>query len=319
MVKVSKLLVICGPTATGKTSLGIRLAKKLGGEIISADSRQVYKGMDIGTGKDLPKGARIKKDKKLGLGFYDFEGVPVWLLDVVRPNQEFSVAHYVDFCWPVLEAIWQRGKLPILVGGTGFYIKGVVDGIDTLGISPDWGLRKRLEAYTPEQLFDLLARLDPGKAASMNVSDRKNPRRLVRAIEIASKKDEVKKKERVKINPLFIGLKAPMRKLYERIDKRVNGQLRQGAKKEVGSLLKKGYLWELPAMSALGYRQWRAHFEEGEAVEEVVKRWQYDEHAYARRQMTWFLKEKRINWFDVTSPNFEEKVEKKVSSWYTKN
>lgn len=322
---MNKLLVICGPTATGKTSLGTHLAKKIGGEIVSADSRQVYKGMNIATGKDLPKGAKLKKDKKTNLGFYEFETVPVWLLDVVFPNQEFSVALFIDLAWQVVLDIWKRGKLPILVGGTGFYIKGVVDGIDTLGISPDWSLRRRLQTYTLSQLFDLLARLNSEKAALMNVSDRQNPRRLIRAIEVALKKEEAKKgrqekpgKKKIKLNALFIGLKAPMRKLYERIDKRVEAQFRKGAKKEVKSLLKKGYSWDLPAMTALGYRVWREHFEKGESIRQVVSRWQYHEHAYARRQMTWFLKDKRINWFDITKPGFEKRVEKKVLSWYTK-
>jgi len=322
---MDKLLVICGPTATGKTTLAVSLAKKFDAEIISADSRQVYKGMDIATGKDLPKQAKVKKDVQTGLDYYLFDSIPVWLLDVVRLNEEFSVANFVDLAGRVLGRIWTKGKLPIVVGGTGFYIKALVDGIQTLGISPDWTLRKQLETRSWQELFEMLARLDSEKAASMNVSDRQNKRRLVRAIEVALAKNhmgktKLKKEIRKKrhINPLFIGLKAPMKDLYERIDRRINRQLEEGAKREVESLLNQGYSWELPAMTALGYRQWQKYFKEGESIEKVMSLWKSGEHDYARRQMIWFEKERRINWFDITKVGFGKEVEKKVRSWYPK-
>jgi len=328
---MNKLLVICGPTAAGKTSLGVKLAKRFDGEIVSADSRQVYMGMDIATGKDLPWNAKQKiKNEKLQIKTkegkvlkpYRFRKIPVWLLDVVLPNQEFSVAHYVELAHQVISDIHRRGKLPILVGGTGFYIQGVVFGIDTLGIPPDWKLRRRLEKYSLQELYDLLARLDPEKAASLNVSDRRNPRRLIRAIEVALAKNHKRKKKTSKKNKknfdtLFIGLKAPMRKLYKRIDKRIEEQLKKGAEKEVKSLLRKDYDFNFPAMSALGYREWREFFEKEKTREEVIKRWKYNEHDYARRQMTWFLKNEKICWFDITKKGFEKEVEKKVLFWYT--
>ena len=149
---MNKLLIICGPTATGKTSLGIKLARKFNGEIVSADSRQVYKGMDVATGKDLPVGSKYQvssiKYQKIRAGYYLFEGIPVWMLDVVEPNQEFSVAQYIDLGQKVMVDIWRRKKAPIVVGGTGFYIKGLIDGIETLGVEPNWELRNRLEKLT---------------------------------------------------------------------------------------------------------------------------------------------------------------------------
>ena len=317
-------MIICGPTATGKTSLGIHLAKKIsakGGpasgwnaEIVSADSRQVYKGMDIGTSKDLPK------NSKLPVGYYLFSGIPVWLLDVVAPNQEFNVSQYINLAQKVIKDIWQRHKLPIIVGGTGFYIKGLVDGIETLGVEPDWELRSRLEGLPAPKLFDLLARFDPGKAASMNVSDRKNPRRLIRAIEIASKSRRLKTKDRkqkIKAEILFIGLKAEYKELYKRIDKRVEERVEMGVEKEIKKLIKKGYSWNLPAMSAMGYREWQTFFDGKATKEEIIQKWKFDEHGYARRQLTWFKKDERIKWFDITSPGFKNKVEKLVESWYT--
>ena len=144
---MNRLLVICGPTATGKTALAINLAKNFKGEIVSADSRQVYKGMDIGTGKDLPKFSifnfQFSIDKKQ-IGYFLLEEVPVWLYDVVEPDYRFNVADYVECASRVIQDIWQRKKLPILVGGTGFYIKALIDGIETLGVPPDWKLREKL-------------------------------------------------------------------------------------------------------------------------------------------------------------------------------
>lgn len=320
---MNKLLVICGPTATGKTSLGIYLAKKFNGEIVSADSRQVYRGMNIGTGKDLPKNSKLKtQNSKLPVGYYLFEGIPVWLLDVVEPNQEFSVAQYVELAQKIIDDIWQRRKLPIIVGGTGFYIKGLIDGIETLGVEPDWELRMRLENLPAQNLFELLSRTDPVKAVSLNASDRKNPRRLIRAIEVASKQQTTKDKgQRIsgQGNALFIGLKAEIKELYRRIDRRVEERVKLGVEKEIKKLSKKSSSWHLPAMSALGYREWRDFFENKATQEEVIQKWKFDEHGYARRQLTWFKKDKRINWFDVDKKNWKKKVADLVKSWYNKD
>jgi len=324
---MNKLLIICGPTATGKTSLGIHLAKKFNGEIISADSRQVYKGMDIGTGKDLPKNSKLKtKNSKLNLktenfqtGYYLFDQIPVWMLDVVEPNQEFSVAQYINLGQKVMVDIWRRKKLPIIVGGTGFYIKGLIDGIETLGVEPNWELRNRLERFSVQKLFEILARLDSSKAASMNASDRKNPRRLIRAIEIANAKTQKPAKTQKNFDTLLIGLKAPYQQLYQRIDERVDKQVKMGAEEEVKKLIKKGYQWDLPAMSAMGYGVWRPYFEGKETLGEVIKRWKFDEHSYARRQMTWFKRDKRVHWFDIVEKSWEKRVEDLVKSWYNKD
>lgn len=327
---MNKILVICGPTATGKTSIGIRLAKQFNSEIVSADSRQVYKGMDIGTGKELPISSKLQvpssKFREPNLGYYLFDGIPVWMLDVVRPNQEFSVAQYVNLAWKVISDIWKRKKLPIIVGGTGFYIKGLLDGIETLGVPPDWELRQRLGDLPAQKLFEMLAQLDPGRTASMNVSDRKNPRRLIRAIEVASEQQTVSSKkldtEYCKLDTLFIGLTALYKILYQRIDKRIDDQIKMGAEKEVRKLLKQGYTWDLPAMSAMGYGVWRPLFENKTTIKETVQRWKYDEHGYARRQMTWFkkaLRQAQGHWFDITETGFKERIEKLVEGWYNKN
>ena len=302
--KIKSLLVICGPTATGKTSLALKLVRKLNGEIISADSRQIYKGFDIGTGKDLPQ---IPKWAK------------VWGYDLVGPKEEFSVSKYIAFAQKALAGIWSKGKLPILVGGTGLYIKAVVDGIPTAFIPKNFELRENLKDKSTDELFESLAQLDSVRAASMNASDKKNPRRLVRAIEIAQWRLSGVEPKRKVVKPdsvLFIGLNAPREKLFKVIGERVEKRLREGLVGEVKDLLKSGVSWEDQAMTSLGYRQWRGYFEEKETLPEATKNWLREEQKYAKRQFAWFKRDKRIHWFDITEREFNENVEKLVKKWY---
>lgn len=318
-----KLLVICGSTVTGKTNLGLRLAKKLEGEVISADSRQVYKGMDIGTGKDLPRNFGFRTSdlrfKGAKVGYYTDGDTRIWGYDLVSPKGSFSVAEYIRIAGKVIENIWKRGKLPILVGGTGLYIQGVVDGIPTATIPRNERLRSSLEGKGFPELFEMLAQLDPVKAASLNTSDRKNPRRLIRSIEIADAvmrgKDKSSKKMAVD-DVLFIGLVAPRGKLNERIDKRVGSRLREGFEKEVSRLLKEGVSWEMQSMSSLGYRQWRDYVEGKLTKDQAIEKWRSEERKYAKRQITWFKKDKRINWFNISKSNWQRSVEKMVEKWY---
>ena len=151
---MKKALVICGPTATGKTSLGLKLAKKYNGQIISADSRQVYKGMDIGTGKDLPLNAKQQKD-----GHYLIKGIKVWGYDLINPNQDFSVGHFIKFTKPLIKKIHHQNQLPILVGGTGLYLKAVTGSIDTINIPPNPSLRKKLEKLSRTKLANTLKKI----------------------------------------------------------------------------------------------------------------------------------------------------------------
>jgi len=315
---MNNLLVICGPTATGKTSLGIKLAKKYKGEIVSADSRQVYRGMDIITGKDIKDG-KWEMSREMGLGRWAVDEVPVWLLDLVNPDQKFNVADYYELAWKVIPDIWERGKLPIIVGGTGFYIKALLEGIGTMGVEPDWELRKKMQSFKVSELQKILMELDPGRSRRMNESDRKNPRRLVRSIEVAKNRESlIANRESSKIfDSLIIGLMAANEVLYQRIDKRVEERVRMGAEEEVRKLLSDGYNWENSVMGVtLGYREWQGYFEKKESKEEVIKKWQFAEHDYAGRQMTWFRKMTQINWFSIES-NFKEEVEKKVETWYS--
>ena len=275
---MKRLLIITGPTASGKTKLGVRLAQMFNGELISADSRQVYKLMDIGTGKDLPL------------------PVPIWGLDLVKPDQEFSVADWFKVAQKKIFELWKKDKLPIIVGGTGFYLKALINGFDSLGVEPDYKLRRRLEKMSLGELQEKLSQVYSQRYEEMNQSDKNNPRRLIRAIEVVQtlkKKSGFKSIKADKL--LLIGLKAQKKYLYQKIDQRVEKRIRAGSEKEVKGLLKKGYGWDL---------------------KEVIQRWQFDEHNYLRRQLTFLKKMKLIKWFSIQKGGFEKQIVKLVKSWY---
>lgn len=309
---MEKLLAIVGPTATGKTDLAIDLAKKFNGEILSFDSRQIYKGMNIGTGKDIEK-AVFKNDH------YLLDGIKIWLYDLAEPNQDFNVIDYVKKAKLVLFKVWRDGKLPILVGGTGFYLRALVEGINTLGIKPDLKLRKKLTSYSIEELQKIIKDKDLAKFEKMNYSDQLNPRRLIRAIEIVDNAGEEISDRGIKANLLTIGLKAPFEFLYQRIDDRVEKRVKQGLEKEIKSLLAEGYNFDNSVLGrTLGYQQWKGYFDGEKDKNDLLQKWKYDEHAYARRQMTWFKKNKKVIWFDISQKGWETKVADQVFFWYTK-
>jgi tRNA dimethylallyltransferase len=320
---MAKLLVICGPTATGKTSLALRLAEKFGGEIVSADSRQVYRGMDIGTGKDISPNAKWQMpDAKFGrdVGFYEDKGIKIWGYDLVGPLEEFSVAHYLGFAQKIIDGILRRKMLPVLVGGTGLYIKAVADGIQTANYPRNQTLRRSLEGKSPKILFELLASLDPLRSDSMNISDRKNPRRLIRAIEVAQHKfkDDVSINKVRALDLLFIGLTAPKEFLNKRIEQRVKERLKKGFENEVWILLQKGISFNHQSMQSLGYRQWKDLLLGKSKRDEVIREWIKNEYNYAKRQMTWFKKDKRIVWFDISKKDYAKNIEKLVQEWYSR-
>lgn len=302
---MKKLLVILGPTATGKTSLAVKLAKKFNGEIISADSRQVYQGMDIVTGKDKEK----------------YDDIPVWGIDVVGPDKEFSAAHWLKLAGEKMRKIWSKGKLVIVVGGTGFWIKNLLQPPASLGIVPDFKLRRQLAKLSLTQLQEMLRKKDQSRFAKMNQSDKNNPRRLIRAIEIAKQSQNNKtfqptKDLKVK-DCLIVGLKADYKFLYQRIDQRVDQRVRQGAFTETKKLLQKGYNLSLASMSGLGYKELLAFLKAEKTKKEAIQSWKYSEHAYARRQMTFFKKMKGIKWFDISQLQWQKNVVKLIKTWYS--
>lgn len=322
-----KILCIVGPTAVGKTDLAVTLAKKFDGELVSADSRQVYTGMDIGTGKDIPLSGRDSKNtptisaayrgKTCTLPSHLIDGVLIWMTDVTTPDKPFSVDAYADLSWQVINDIWKRGHLPVVVGGTGFYLSSLLHPIETSSVPPDEAFRKDAQTLPVVQLQKMLSQIAPEVLSSLNLSDRNNPRRLMRKIEIARMNCRTAKKNHI-VDSLVIGLTAPVNELYSRIDKRVEKRILEGVENEVRGLIEKGYTFSSVLGTTPGYKEWESVLR-GEKTGRagVISRWKYDEHGYARRQMTWFRKMKEIQWFDVTVPQWKEKVLAITVPWYT--
>ena len=327
---MNKLLFIVGPTATGKTSLALKLAHALGGELISADSRQVYQGMDIGTGKDLPRNVKCQmsnvKWNNQKICYYLINRIKVWGYDLVSSGEEFSLSHFAHFAREVIKDLWRRQKLPIVVGGTGLYLQSLIRPPKSLHIPPSKKLRSKLQKLTLDSLQKQLQKLDNHRFNQMNQSDQKNPRRLIRAIEIAL----YQKRSKNQSDPntvqylgqstevLWIGLKAPLQELDQRIDKRVISRISHGMTKEVNRLTSTLKKKNLPSTTAIGYRQWLAYLEGKITKTAAVRLWQRAEHQYARRQLTWFKKQPNVHWFDVSKKNFLSKVVDTAKTWYAK-
>lgn len=326
---MNKLLVICGPTATGKTSLAIRLAQKFRGEYVSADSRQIYKGLDIITGKDIPKkhkaeNAKLKvayRNRYYVIPEYIVDKVPFWMYDIIEPRGDFSVAHYYVLARAVIQDVWKRNALPIIVGGTGLYINALIKPFSTIDIPQNIALRKELVSYSVLKLQEKLKNIDFSRYASMNKSDSKNPRRLIRAIEVAlwmkvHGKEKDKKALHCQIRK--IGLSAPFSVLSDRIFQRVRARFCMGAAKEAALVLQKGVSNDMTSATALGLSIMSDYLGKKLTRKEALLRWHKAEFAYAKRQLTWFKKDNGILWFDISCAQYEMHVEEEVMSWYTR-
>lgn len=278
---MKKIIVIVGATASGKTSLSIKLAKAFKGEIISADSRQVYKQMDIGTAKATKK---------------EMQNIPHYLLDVSSPKKRFTVSQYKSLGLKALNKIFKKEKLPIVCGGTGFYIQALVDGIIIPEVKPNWDLRKKLEKKTIKELFKILKEKDPKRAKTI---DKNNPRRLIRAIEIAI---ETKKPvPALKINPLpypvlFLGVEKNPEKLKKDIEKRFYLWLKQGFLNEIKKLRKAGLSWKKIEDFGMHYKAFALYLQNKITEEEAKEKSLRELWQYTKRQATWFKRDKRIIW-----------------------
>ncbi|MBU0545724.1 tRNA (adenosine(37)-N6)-dimethylallyltransferase MiaA [Patescibacteria group bacterium] len=292
-MNLPKIITILGPTASGKTSLGVALAKRFNSEVVSADSRTVYKGMNIGTAKP-------------SLG--EMQGITHHLIDVVEPDEEFTLSDFKKMAQDKINDILKRGKLPIIVGGTGLYFWAIVDNLDMPAVAPDYKLRAELEKKSLEELVADLEKIDPTTAAKI---DLKNPRRVLRALEVCLGSGGSFFEQRRKAKPLYdvlqIGLKWPREELVERINRRVDKQIEDGLVEEVRGLAKK-YSWSLSSMSGIGYKQigyfLRGEMSLDEAIEEIKK----DTRQYAKRQMTWFKRDGRIKWIEKSDYEKAEKI-----------
>jgi len=293
--KKKLVIVVLGPTASGKTSLGVRLADRFKGEIVSADSRQVYKGMDIGTGKDLAEYHIGKKD------------IPYHLIDVVSPNDDFNLAKYKELANKALVDICKRNKLPIIVGGTGLYLQALVDNYDLSAIKPNLIKRKELEVLNRENLYLRLEKLKPEFARKLNNSDKLNPRRLVRYLEIFEQGGELSKKNESDYDFLLIGLDWPDGVLRERIIKRIKDRLdNEGMVDEVSRLNDEGVSWQKLISFGLEYKFISYYLLDKLSYEEMIEKLSNASYRFAKRQKTWFKRwekqGRKIHWLQ----NLEE-------------
>ena len=333
----NKLIVILGPTASGKSEIAVKLALRLnsgqakkifgrnGAEIISADSRQVYKGMDIGTGKitpDTTNASHLTTGQAKKKYIFTHKGIPHYCIDVVSPKKRFSVVQYRNLALKAINKIFEKGKIPIICGGTGFYIQALIDGIIIPEVKPDWRLRKRLEKKTTEALFKQLKKLDLKRAKTI---DRKNRRRLIRALEIIIKTKKtvpILSKKPLPYPILIIGVKKEKEELKKLIERRLLKRFNQGMIAEVKKLNKSGVSWKKMEEFGLEYRQIARYLQEKISYQEMAERLKKEIENYAKRQMTWFTRQnfaeqnlggfkrdKRINW--IKKQLEAEKITKK--------
>ena len=286
---MKNIICIAGPTASGKTALAVELAKELNGEVVSCDSMQIYKGMDIGTAKPTVE---------------EMQGIPHHMLDVAEPDEDFSVSRYCNMAGPIVDDIVARGKTAIIAGGTGLYMDSLIRGND-FAPYPSTGRREELEAEADrvgiEVLMDRLRQIDPDTAARLHLSDRK---RIIRALEIYLETGETMTAHNLKTqaippkySPLWLGLDFTQRsELYRRIDLRVGIMLETGLIDEIQTLLASGIPAKCTAMQAIGYKEFVAALDGQCSIDEAADLVRQSSRRYAKRQLTWFRRNPNMNW-----------------------
>ena len=300
------LVVICGPTATGKTDTAVQIAEKMRGEIVSADSMLVYRGMNIGTAK--PTAAQMC-------------GIPHYLIDIIEPDQEYNAALFQVQARAVIADILRRRKLPLLVGGTGLYIRAVIDNYDFSGISGSALYREELQNEAADHgsamLHQRLQEIDPGAAAKFHPND---TRRIIRALEVykltgspISTLHKIGQPGRPIYDLLMFGLTSDREKLYQRIEQRVDQMIESGLVEEVQGLLNRGFSTELSSMRGLGYKEVAEYLAGRLPLVQAVDILKRNTRRFAKRQMTWFRRDKRIRWLDPDLDDVAEAIILEIS------
>jgi len=287
----NKLIVILGPTASGKSELSVKLAKKFNGEVISADSRQIYQEMTIGTAKVTKR---------------EMDNIPHYMTNIIKPDQEFSLAQFKQKAIKIIKDIQKRDKIPFLVGGTGLYIQSIVDNLDIPDVKPDKKLRDKLEKLSNQELLSQLKKLDPDTANSI---DYHNKRRLIRALEVCliTKKpfSKQRKKGKILFNTLQIGINPDKKILEQRISQRADKMIKKGLIEEIEKLLTK-YKNSLPSLNSIGYAEIIQYLEKKTSLDQAKNLINRHSLQYAKRQITWFKRDKRIHW--IQGQNQAEKL-----------
>lgn len=295
------LIIITGPTAVGKTSLSIDIAKRINGEIISADSMQVYRGMDIGT-------AKIRPEEMCGIKHY--------LIDELNPQDEFNVAVFKEKCNNYIEDIYSRGKVPLIVGGTGFYIQAVLYNVNFKETKTDYKYRESLNKFAKEHgVIELHKRLEKIDAASAAAIHPNNVKRVIRALEYykqtgatISSHNEEERQKKPAYNFKYFVLNLPRDILYNRIDKRVDKMRTDGLEDEVKSLIAKGYTRDMVSMQGLGYKEIIDAISNDTSIDAAFEKIKQDTRHFAKRQITWFKREKDVLWVDKDKFTSEEEL-----------
>lgn len=307
MSSTKKIIVILGPTASGKSEFGIKLAKQVNGEIISADSRQIYKELNIGSGKingkweneSLVNIATSLKNKisNLKSKVFIYKNIIHHCIDLISPKKIFTVVDFKKCADEAIEKIFAKNKIPIIVGGTGLYIQAVVDNIALPEVKPNWKLRKKLEKKTTEEMFAALKKIDPNRAKNI---DPKNPRRLIRAIEIAK---SLGKTPNLDIQCpswgfLQIGIKSPGKILKKNIKKRIKNMIERGLIKETQKLRDNGLSWKRIYELGFEYKYPALFLRNKISKKDMLAKMIFKNWHYTKRQMTWFKRNKRIKWIN---------------------
>jgi len=317
---MQKAVFIIGPTAVGKTQLSIKLAEHFNGAVISADSVHVYKNLSIISGKDIPGDSSFVslkdkfKNSNINFGYYLVSGVPIYMVNLVDVAADFSVSQFFNTALLYLNNIFEQNKLTIITGGSGLYINSILNPIDTLNIKPNPKLRKRLESLEISALLEEIKRLDNFFYLSLNESERKNKRRLVRKIEILLGGNKAEKTG-VKIDPLVIGLKIKKEKHNKLIKKRIKERLKTGAVAEVVNLYKNYDNLSPQVRNTIGYKEFFEYFKGEVTLKEAINNWEKSELKLVKKQNTWFKRDKRTKWFEADRSDLFEAVKSEIDAF----
>lgn len=290
---MKKVIIIAGPTAVGKSDLAIKLAKKLNTEIVSADSMQIYRKMDIGT-------AKIKEE--------EMDGIVHHMIDIVDPDENYSVQNFQNQAYEIFDQIFEKDMVPIVVGGTGLYIDSLVYDYDFLNVKPDYKLRKELEDQykkDPESLLDQVRDIDADLYKNINLNDMKKMIRIIEVYKLAGKKINYDRKNlNEDIDYRLFVLTDDRKVLYDRINKRVDQMIDQGLLEEVKGLLDEGLEKNVQSLKAIGYREVIPYLEGQYSKEEMIELIKRNSRRYAKRQLTWFRRNEYSNWIDISKEEF---------------